>query len=355
MRFFDHQAQARTRSRALTCAFALAVAGTVLAVHGALALLWWVAGWTVPRYFATLNIGVALLTVLGGWWIESSNLSGGGEHMARKLGAREVRPGTSFAEQRLSNTVQEVSIAANLPTPRVMVLPRVEAINAFAAGWSARDWVVVVSDGALRWLTRDELQGMVAHECSHLLEGDTLLNMRLAGMVSGLEMLYNFGQAVRDFGSDPDGDGERALAFRRDSGASVGLFALSGLAIMAAGWFGWLAGRLLQAAVTREREFLADARAVQWTRQKDGLGGVLRKIITQRQQGVRTMDLRGPQKALAHLMLDSEAAGDRWLDTHPELTERVRRIYGRRMGGLPLEPVNARGEDGAIRGAAAGF
>jgi heat shock protein HtpX len=197
---------------------------------------------------------------------------------------------------------------------------RSDAINAFAAGWSECDAVIAVTQGALDLLTREELQGMVAHELSHLREGDTRLKMQLAGMVYGLELVYNFGDTVRERG---------------------GLGILFGWAIMAAGFAGWLAGRLLKAAVSRQREYLADARAVQWTRSRDGLGGVLRKVMTQRRDFA---DYRLGHSGISHPavqhMLLVEAGGEGsfadWLDSHPTLAQRVRRIYGRPMGPLPL-------------------
>ena len=166
---------------------------------------------------------------------------------------------------------------------------------------------------------------MVAHELSHLREGDTRLKMRLAGMVYGLELVYNFGDTVRERG---------------------GLGVLFGWAIMAAGCAGWLAGRMLKAAVSRQREYLADARAVQWTRSRDGLGGVLRKVMTQR----RELAAHGPEHggmshpAVQHMLLvdaGGEGAWADWLDSHPTLAQRVQRIYGRPMGPMALAPTPA--------------
>jgi len=121
------------------------------------------------------------------------------------VGAREARPAVSHAEQRLCNVVDELCIAAHMPRPQIMVLPRADAINAFAAGWDAEDAVLAVTQGALQYLTREELQGMVAHELSHLHEGDTRLKMRLAGMVYGLELVYHFGDTVRERPGLPGG------------------------------------------------------------------------------------------------------------------------------------------------------
>jgi len=297
----------------------------VAAVHLGLLACWWLVQALlpfevdVPRQFLAANVGVTLLLVLGGWWIETSNYRtrGGAERLARRIGAREARPGSVAAEQRLCNIVDEVCIAAHMAPPQVMVLARTGAINAFATGWDPEDSVLAVSQGALDWLTRDELQGLVAHECSHVHEGDTRLNMQLAGMVSGLELVWRFGETVRERG---------------------GLMVLFGSAIMTMGAFGWWAGRWLQAAVSRQRELLADARAVQWTRSRDGLGGVLRKALTQQQQqqAQATGDPVWMPNA-THLLLIGQGRGG-WLDAHPPLALRIRRVYGRTMPALPLAP-----------------
>ena len=332
MKFWDHQQNARAETRRLLLAFALAVAVLVLAVHGALVLAWWLMAALLPVHlpfpagFLAANVGVSLLLVLGGWWVETSNLRAGGVKLAQRVGARELRTSLSHAEQRLANVVDELCIAAHMPRPQVMVLPRTDAINAFAAGWDEADAVVAVTQGALDHLTREELQGMVAHELSHLHEGDTRLKMRLAGMVFGLELVHNFGDEMRE---------------------RPGLAWWFGSAIMLAGLAGWLTGRMLKAAVSRQREHLADARAVQWTRSKDGLGGVLRKVMAQRRATPAGYEARS-HTGLAHpavqhmLLVDAQGMHRlaRWLDSHPTLDERVQRIYGRRMPPLPLTPVN---------------
>lgn len=337
MRFFDQQLDARTRTRRLQLAFLLAVIGTVAGMHVALAvpfvfvrLLAGVPAEAIyPRGFLWVNIATPLMLILGGWWIERSNTRHG-VRLAERLGARLAQPGSRLAEQRLANIVQEMSIAAHMPPPAVLVLPREMAINAFASGMAPADWAVTVTEGALEYLTRGELMGLVAHELSHLRESDTALNMRLIGMVFGLEMVWGWGRSMiatdeseRHFFTNP----------------------IIGALIMAVGWCGWLAGRALQAAVSREREYLADARAVQWTRQADGLGRTLRKCLGQQQAGVQ---LRLPQHhAFAHLLLaegegEEEAAQGwraRWLASHPPLAERIRRIYGGTRGALEVQPL----------------
>lgn len=339
MRFFEFQRDARGETRRLLVAFALTVLLLVVAVNAALALAWgltwgfWMPGeMSYPKHYFAVNTAVTLLFVLGGWWVETTRLAdGGGVRLAEQMGARAAQPSGNLDEQRFCNIVDEMAIAARMKRPQAMVLARDEGINAFAAGWDEDDAVVAVTRGALEHLTREELQGLVAHEFSHIGEGDTRLNMRLVGMVFGLEMLYRMGQHL----FEPDERDRRMAA------------ALIGLAIMAAGWLGWVAGHALQAAVSRQREYLADARAVQWTRSRDGLGGVLRKVLTQRRVGVQPRTVGSP---VQHMLLVANESGKvaHWLDSHPPLALRIRRIYGRDMGPLPLA------RDGAAAAAASG-
>ena len=327
MRFFRFQQDARGQTRRLLWWFVVMVGLLLVVINAAMALAWQVSvggALDYPRRFFLVNSAVTLLFVLGGWWVETSQLSQGGEPLARRLGAREVRPSSSEDERRYANVVQELAIAANMPAPTVMVLPREVAINALATGWTQSDAVVAVTQGALDCLTREELQGLVAHELSHIREGDTRLNMRLAGMVFGLEMIYRMGQSM----TEANEHGRRHMG------------ALLGLAIMSVGWLGWLTGQALQAAVSRQREYLADARAVQWTRHREGLGRVLRKVAGQLRQGVTIDRLALP--SVKHMLLVSGEAGrlERWLDAHPPLTERIERVYGRRMP--PLSPADGR-------------
>ncbi len=328
MRFFDHQRKARVQTRRLLLWFALTLGLLVLGVNAALALAWglsggfWVADAPVfPRYFFEVNTGVTLMFVLGGWWLETSRLRhGGAVRLAEQMGARAAYPSGGLDEQRFCNVVDELAISSGLPRPVAMVVARDTSINAFATGWDPVDAVIAVTQGALENLTREELQGLVAHEFSHIGEGDTRLNMRLAGMVFGLEMLFRMGQDMVDTG------------FRQ----RPWLLVILGAALMAAGWLGWIAGHGLQAAVSRQREYLADARAVQWTRSRDGLGGVLRKCLGQQADGVQG---RPVGAHVQHMLLVGNEPGQaaHWLDSHPTLAQRIRRIYGRHMGPLSYE------------------
>jgi Zn-dependent protease with chaperone function len=324
MRFRRHQEAAEQQTRQLIALFVLVVVGLVIAVNLVLALIYWITvpfARGLPTYFIETNTGLVLLFVLGGCYVESMRLHKGGPHVAELAGARPAQPNGddehARREQRFVNVVQEMAIASGQrPAPQAWVLPRDDAINALAAGWQGEDAVVVVTRGALERLTRAELQGVVAHEFSHIVHGDTRLNMRLVGLVWGLQMIWGLGLSL--WSTDEQG--------RRRAGA------LFGLGLMAVGSLGWLAGRLLQAAVSRQREFLADASAVKFARHVDGLGGALRKIADQ--QARRVKGLASTHAAsLAHLLLSSDAVSRggwrRSLATHPPLVERLSRLYGR--------------------------
>lgn len=328
MRFRAHQAAAHVATRRLLLLFALVLVLLVFAVNAALALIYrltfpWASGY--PAYFFETNTGLVLLFVLVGCVLESLRLREGGRHVARLVGGRAVSGEEGAAprdryEQRLLNVVAEMAIASRLPMPQVYVLPREEGINAFAAGWGPEDAVLAVTHGALMRLTREELQGVVAHEFAHIGHGDMRLNMRLIGLVWGLQMVHTFGHAL----AEPDELGRRP--------ASTPF----GLALMAVGALGWMAGRVLKAAVSRQREYLADASAVQYTRNVEGLGGALRKIADQLRHH-RQRWVSAQAEPLSHLFFFSP--GGRWLATHPPLEDRIARLYGAPRPALPALPL----------------
>lgn len=328
MRFRQHQDQARVATRRLLLLFLLTVALTLLAANGVLALLWsFQFGNRVgyPRWFFETNSVLGAGFILGGSWLETLQLRSGGAYVAKTVGAREMLVPGDGAQRRLRNIVQEMAIATGLKPPRIFLLDRDDAINAFAAGWEQNDSVIAVTRGALERLDRDELQGVVAHEFGHILNGDARLNMRLIGYVWGLQLLFLLGRDLFDL---TDGRGRRTA------------FVLMGLGLMAVGSLGWLAGRLLKAAVSRQREFLADAAAVQFTRQSEGIGRALRKIAGQARDG--QVSVRGARaEVISHMLLSSDIfAGAGALATHPPLAERIRRIYGRTMAPLRAPVVD---------------
>jgi Zn-dependent protease with chaperone function len=236
------------------------------------------------------------------------------------VGARPVSPATEdAAERRLLNVVEEMAIASGTAVPRVYLMEE-GGINAFAAGYSPNEAVIAVTRGALDGLDRDRLQGVVAHEFSHILNGDMRLNIRLLGVLNGILVIGAMGlHILRGMGRG------RIRSRGRGSGQAMLLILGFGLALTVIGFAGVFCGRLIKSGVSRQREFLADAAAVQYTRNPAGIAGALRAIL-EGQSG----SLVGNRHAedLSHMFF-AEGFRSRlgsWLATHPPLTERIARI-----------------------------
>lgn len=334
--FRQHQDSARTASRRLLWAFGFTVVGTTVGVNLAMALVWKLqlgAAFGYPNHFFEANTLITLGLILSGTFMEVNHLKKGGAHIAKRVGAKLLEKPRDGLEQRLFNVVHEMSIAAGTLAPPVFILHKEDAINAFAAGWERSDCVIAVTQGALERLSRDELQGVVAHELSHIINGDTRLNTHLIGFVFGLEMVFNFGDH---------------LANMTDSRGNRMVWSLMGFALMVAGSIGWLAGRLLKAAVSRQREYLADASAVQFTRNPKGIGGALQKIAGLKAKDVECATIHHPRaEVLSHMFLAEANPGSwrRWLSLHPSLNERLQKIFGRAMPPLASERSADSGED----------
>jgi Zn-dependent protease with chaperone function len=260
-----------------------------------------------------LSVTSAILVIGGGSCFKLMRLKQGGGKIAQQLGGRLLLPETAVIpeEQQLLNVVEEMAIAANMKVPCVYVLDAEPGINAFAAGYTTQDAVVGVTRGCLEQLNRDELQGVIGHEFSHILNGDMRLNIRLIAMLHGILMVYLTGRIVLDWGCD-----------RRGWNRTTAL----GLLLMAIGILGYLWGRIIQSAVSRQREFLADASATQFTRNPEGLAGALRKI----QENIYNSQIDSPRAVeMGHLFF-GDAVGMSWLGdlvaTHPPLKQRVRRL-----------------------------
>src|SRR5436853_6240032 len=193
MNFFEHQELARRSSKRLIVLFVLAVIAVVIAVNVVGSLVYlsatshrgpFGAAAQLPRGFFLTNTAIVLLLIGGGTWFELSRLSAGGEVVAQMAGGRVIDPATrDLLERRLVNVVEEMALASGIPVPRVFVLDNEATINAFAAGNSVNDAVVAVTRGTLTRLTADELQGVIGHEFSHILNGDMRVNLRLNGVV----------------------------------------------------------------------------------------------------------------------------------------------------------------------------
>jgi len=322
MQFRHFQLQSHRRTAwLLLCFFVLllALAGVVNLV---LAL-----GWRLlmpftqgfPALFFETNTVLVMFFVIGGALVELDRLrNGGGIRVAHWLGGVEVADNGDALHRRLLNVVDEMAIASGQPVPRVFVLPREDAINAFVAGWGAQDLALCVTRGALERLNRAELQGLVAHEFGHIEKDDLPLTMRLLALVWGLSLVHGYGRSL--MASDDDGR-VNPLAW------------LLGVVFAIVGWMGWLAGRVLQAAVSREREHLADACAIQYTRTRDGLGNVLRKIWHDQQ--VLAGSMRHPASDMIASLLLQESGHVSWLASHPPIQSRILRICGSVLPPIP--------------------
>jgi Zn-dependent protease with chaperone function len=278
--FFRRQSTARRNTALLVVLFTIAVTLITLCVC---LVGYWVTRsdtsalpfqhWLLTRH-GLITAGATVLLILTGSLARWIDLAGGGERVARMVSARAVDPSTSDRdERRLINVAEEMAIASGVPVPRLYIMDRETGINAFVAGYTPGEAVMVVTHGSLTHLSRDELQGVVAHEFSHILNGDMRLNVRLISLLAGILMIGQVGSfLVRSgFHSGP----VRSRSRDRRGQAALGLV---GLALLLIGYIGVFFGRLIQAAVSRQRESLADASAVQFTRNPEGIASALFRI-----------------------------------------------------------------------------
>jgi len=342
MDFFEAQARAKKRTSRLVVLFSLAVLGTIAAGYfGAIFLteqltqkstrtrdrygdvqparppaLW------QPQLLAVVSLGTLAVIGLASLY-KWSEFSAGGSAVAESVGGRRVDPHTTdLAERRLLNVVEEMALASGVPMPSVFVLDDEPAINAFAAGLTTADAVVAVTRGTLEKLTRDELQGVIGHEFSHILNGDMRLNLRLTSLIFGILVL---GLAGRGILWSLRGARVNSSRDEKNSGGILVAIGAVGLGLLIIGYVGYFFGRLIQASVSRQREFLADASAVQYTRNPTGLGGALKKI-----GGLALGSSLQTSKsaAIGHFFFAQNFRsnfGGFWA-THPPLDERIRAI-----------------------------
>jgi len=285
--------------------------------------------------------GTALLVILGGSLWRISQLEKGGSFIAQGLGGRPVSAHTKDLEElRYLNIVEEMALASGLPVPACFVVDGDTTINAFAAGNSPQDAAVAVTRGALRNLSRDELQGVVAHEFSHIGNGDTKLNMRIIGAIAGLTALSQLGYFMKRLMSEESiFDSEEA--WEKAKGRPPLPF--GGLVVYILGLGGVFFARIIQASVSRQHEYLADASAVQFTRNPDGLAGALKKIAGLKggKRPSTTSDLE-----TQHLFFSSPGGFmESLLSSHPPILERILRLQPTFDGVIPdVEPVGASDE-----------
>ena len=326
MDFFGRQAAARRASKWLVALFVLAVGAVVVAVNAVVLTVVAIfaadaptavvpdGGWLAahPGTMALTTLAVLGVISIAGLY-KTATLSAGGGAVATSLGGERVAPNTTDPlRRRLLNVVEEMAIASGVPVPAVYVLEREAGINAFAAGHNPSNAAITVTRGALVHLNRAELQGVIGHEFSHVLNGDMRLNTRLIGLLFGLLVLAMIARLVLRFGP-------RGRVGRKNGGA--GIILLAALAVLLLGYIGLFFGRLIQAAVSRRRESLADASAVQFTREPGGLRDALVKIGALA-EGSTLAEVDAEE--VAHMLF---APGmNRWLATHPPLVERIRAI-----------------------------
>ncbi|MEO8062025.1 MAG: M48 family metallopeptidase [Pseudomonadota bacterium] len=319
--FFERQEVQRKYTRWLVLGFIAAILSVVVVIN--LVVLVGVGGNPMgvlrrnPEYVFWISL-VVLLTILLACWNKASELRAGGAAVARSLGGVHVKPDdTDLSRRRLVNIVEEMAIAARIRKPQVFVLPDEEGINAFAAGHSPDEAAVAVTQGALDKLDRDQLQAVIGHEFSHILNGDMKLNMRLTAWIFGLFVITDLARRFMRGRSRGKGDARLKIV-------AFGIFA--------AGSVGMLAGRLLQAAVSRRREHLADASAVQFTRNPGALQGAFIAMAAH-QPGTRLTHEASAD--VAHMFFAGSAPawanklGGSWFATHPPIEERVRAIDAR--------------------------
>jgi Zn-dependent protease with chaperone function len=313
MDFYARQEAARRTTRWLLVAFLISVALVVVAVDAVVAFAVGAAEPGASPVNAVVGSSIVVLGIIcGASLFKTLSLRAGGGAVARSLGGTRIERGTSdIALKRLHNVVEEMSIASGVTMPEVYVLEHEDGINAFAAGNSPADAAIAVTRGAATRLKRDELQGVIAHEFSHILNGDMRLNVRLLGWTFGLLAVAIVARVVLQ--SSP------SSGRSRKDGA--GALMLAALAAMVLGYIGVFFGRLLQAAVSRHRERLADASAVQFTRNPVGLSGALLKIAGA-SAGSRLVTPEAEE--VAHMLF---AAGlPRFFATHPPLEERLKAL-----------------------------
>jgi Zn-dependent protease with chaperone function len=332
LNFFEAQDKARRSTFWLVLLFALAVIALILLTNLFLLIVYRylqtseivVSPETLYQIypaetFVAVGIGVVLL-ILGGSLYKTLSLAGGGPTVAEMLGGHLVSQGTSDPmHRRLLNVVEEMALAAGMPIPQVYVLAD-SSINAFAAGRTPADAVIGITDGALRRLRRDELQAVIAHEFSHIANGDMRLNIRLIAILHGILLIGLIGyfllRSLRHTGRSRS----------RKGGGGLLAIAMLGAGLMVIGYAGSFCGQWIKAIVSRQREYLADSSAVQFTRNTDGIAGALKKIGGSAGVGSYLDSSSAPQYSHAYFADGISSFWQSMFATHPPLGDRIRRI-----------------------------
>ncbi len=323
MDFFELQDAARRKTSVLVFYYFLAVVAIIVAVYFVVALAFGSRGGWDPGLFTTVAIGT-LGVVAVGTLIRTAQLKQGGQTVAEMLGGRLVDASTNNAgERRLMNVVQEMALASGTPVPPVYLLENEEGINAFAAGFSPGDAVIGVTRGCVEQLSREQLQGVIAHEFSHIINGDMRLNIRLIGVLAGILAIAMIGFGLMRTAAF-SGVGYRHSR-RREQGNLGMVLLLLGIGLIVVGYIGVFFAKVIKSAVSRQREYLADAAAVQFTRNPMGLAGALKRIGGL-EQGSKLLAAKAEEAS--HLLFANGVTSflSTIMATHPALRERIRRI-----------------------------
>ncbi|MGC1548059.1 MAG: M48 family metallopeptidase [Rhodanobacter sp.] len=324
MDFFARQAHVRVSSRYLMVLFALSVIVIVAAIDFLVLIFFGFHRHFHPGQPVKSNVSLMVFSsiatlafIMGSSLYRMMSLSKGGKAVAERVGAVPVPLSTADPRLRqLRNVIEEVAIAAGTPVPDIYLMEDEPGINAFAAGYSPSDAAICVTQGCMDHLTRDELQGVIAHEFSHVLNGDMRLNIRLMGWLFGIMMIATMGRRLMY--SSPSRYGSRD-AEDNVRGSAIGMV------IFAIGYVGFFFGRLIQAGIARERESLADAAAVQFTRQTAGISGALKKMAVLDEGSELQIANR---HEVAHMLFGDADTCDTgtWYATHPPMVERIRAL-----------------------------
>jgi Zn-dependent protease with chaperone function len=322
--FFEHQEQARRQSRWLVFLFILAVITIIVVIDIAMLVAFGVMDAEQQQaLFSLQSLKANAPTLLGGALItaaviaiaslfKTAALRSGGGKVARDLGGVLVEADARDPlRRRLYNVVEEIALASGIAVPEIYVLEQESGINAFAAGFTPADAAVAVTRGALEKLSRSELQGVIAHEFSHIFNGDMRLNIRLMGALFGILMLSLIGRRVL----------HGSYYMGRSKNSNGGAIMLVAVAVMLVGYIGLFFGRWIKSAVSRQREYLADASAVQFTRDPDGIAGALKKIAVYSDASYLNVE----SEEVSHMLF---GAGEKtsMFSTHPPMNERIQRI-----------------------------
>ena len=314
MNFWEAQRKARGRTWLYLSVFVLLTFAIAILIEYVVRLLAY-EGYTPPLPFLGL-IFLAITFLVAGFYYLSYKGSGG-KFVAESLGGKQVSATTAdYQERQLLNIVQEMSVASGQPMPPVYIIESKE-INAFAAGMRPDNAAITVTRGALKLLNRDELQGVIGHEFGHIYNADMKISMRLAAMIMGFVIVLYLGIRLLQ-GSLLFGGRNR----RNGGGDSL---AIAAVILVLAGAITWFAGAILRSMVSRQREYLADACAVQFTRNPSGIANALRKIA----QNQHIKDMPASGMAYSHLYFDNHSFWSSLFATHPPLEKRIAALEGR--------------------------